>query len=118
MVDKNQFAPRAVLRRNLKALMDKAKRDGQPDLARQLRLGKKAGVGQATIGRILSQEGEDSGVETVAKLAKAFGLEAWQMMVPGMDPANPPVLQPVSKEEQALYQRLRDAAMDYAKRNQ
>lgn len=118
MVDKNQFAPRAVLRRNLKALMDKAAKDGNAELSKQIRLGKKAGVGQATIGRILSPQGEDSGVETVAKLAKAFGLEGWQLMVPGMDPSNPPVLQPVSKEEQALYSRLREAALDYAKRNQ
>lgn len=92
--------------------MAKAKRDGNGDLWKQIRLGKKAGVGQATIGRILSDEGEDSGIETVAKLAKAFGLEAWQILVAGMDPSNPPVLQPVSKEEQELYRRLKDLAKD------
>jgi transcriptional regulator with XRE-family HTH domain len=112
MVAKAQFTPRAVLRRNLKALMDKAKKDEQPDLYRQIRLGKRARVAQATIGRILSAEGEDSSIETVAKLASAFGLEAWQLMVAGMDPSNPPVLQPVSKEEQELYRRLKELAKD------
>ena len=92
--------------------MDKAKKDGDRERASQIQLGKKAGVSQATIGRILSDEGEDSGIETVAKLAKAFGLEAWQILVAGMDPSNPPVLQPVSKEEQELYRRLKDLAKD------
>ena len=112
VVAKNQFTPRAVLRRNLKALMDKAKNDGLKELSSQIQLGKKAGVAQATIGRILSSEGEDSGIETIAKLAAAFGLEAWQLMVAGMDPTNPPVLQPVSRAERALYDRLKELAKD------
>lgn len=115
VVDKKLFTPRAVLRTNLKALMAKALREGNPDLGRQIRLGKKARVGQATIGRILSDEGEDSGVETVAKLAGAFGLEPWQLMVPGMDPGNPPVLQPVTKAEKELYRRLKEAADEISK---
>ena len=112
VVAKNQFTPRAVLRRNLKALMDKAKKDGDRERASQIQLGKKAGVSQATIGRILSEDGEDSGIETIAKLAEAFGLEAWQLMVAGMVPENPPVLQPVSKAERALYERLKELAKD------
>lgn len=112
MVSKKDFEPKAVLRRNLKALMDKSKRDGVRELASQLGLKSKSGVSQATIGRILSPEGEDSGIETISKLAKAFGLEGWQIMVAGMDPDNPPVLQPVSKAERELYDRLKELAKD------
>lgn len=112
MVSKADFNPRNVLRRNLKALMDKAEQDGDKDLSKQIRLGKKAGVAQATIGRILSSEGENASIETVTSLARAFGLEGWQLLVAGMDPANPPVLQPVSKAERALYDRIKDLAKD------
>lgn len=112
VVSKADFQPRNVLRRNLKALMDKAKKDGERELASQIRLGKKAGVAQATIGRILSSDGENPSIETVSSLAGAFGLETWQLMVAGMDPANPPVLQPVSKAERALYERIKDLAKD------
>lgn len=112
VVSKADFEPKSVLRRNLKALMDKAKKDGDRELASQIRLGKKAGVAQATIGRILSAEGENASIEKVSRLARAFGLEGWQLMVAGMDPSNPPVLQPVSKAERALYERIKDLAKD------
>lgn len=81
----------------------------------QLALKKKSGVAQATIGRILSEEGVDAGIETVDKLAKAYGLQGWQMMVAGMDPQNPPVLQPVSRAERELYDNLKKAAREFAK---
>lgn len=106
-MDKNRFTPRAVLRQNVKALM--ASKLGPTS---QMELRRKAGVGQATIGRILSQEGVDAGIETVAKIASAYGLEGWQLLVAGMDPSNPPVLQPVSKAERALYDRLKALSKD------
>lgn len=108
-MDKRDFTPKAVLRRNLKALMDKTKNYGPHS---QGELHRKSGVAQSTIGRILGAEGEDSGIETVGRIARAYGLEGWQLLVAGMDPANPPVLQPVSKEERALYDRLKELAKD------
>lgn len=108
-MDKKSFTPRAVLRINLKALM------GAGGPASQMELARKSGVGQATIGRILSPEGVDAGIETVEKIAKAYGMQGWQLLVAGMDPTNPPVLQPVSKAERALYERLRAAADEIAK---
>jgi transcriptional regulator with XRE-family HTH domain len=100
-----------VLRRNLKALMGtKAGPTSQGELHR------KSGVAQSTIGRILSAEGEDSGIETVDRIAKAYGLQGWQLLVAGMDPTNPPVLQPVSKAERALYDRLKELAKDIGSR--
>lgn len=78
-------------------------------------LSRKAGVGQATIGRILAEDGENARIETVDKIARAYGLEGWQLMVAGMDPGNPPVLQPTSKEELALWARLKDLSKDLGK---
>lgn len=108
-VEKSQFRPRMVLRTNLQALMDlKGGPNSQGELHR------KSGVAQATIGRILSKGGNNARIETIDKLAKAYGLEGWQLLVAGMDPSNPPVLQAVSKEERDLYQRLRQLAAEFS----
>jgi transcriptional regulator with XRE-family HTH domain len=74
----------------------------------------KSGVAQATIGRILGDIGENAKIETVDRLAKAYGLEGWQLMVAGMDPSNPPVLQPVTPAERELYKRLQETVKDIA----
>jgi transcriptional regulator with XRE-family HTH domain len=110
-VEKSQFTPKAVLRQNLKALMAKAGAPGRPEA--QLALSSRSGVAQATIGRILESGGENARIETVHKLAKAYGLEGWQLLVSGMDPANPPVLQPISKSERALYEKLKELSKDF-----
>lgn len=98
------FTTRAVLRQNINALLRSKSGPRNPTA-----LGKKAGVGQATIDRILSPEGVDARIETLEKIAGVYGLEAWQLLVAGMDPTNPPVLQPVSKAERALYDSLKAA---------
>lgn len=109
-VDKRRFTPRAVLQQNLRALMKT--KDGPQT---QGELFRKSGVAQATIGRILAGDGENARIETVDRLAKAYGLEAWQIMVAGMDPNNLPVLQPITKEERELYDRLKDLSKDLRK---
>lgn len=101
--------PRAVLRQNISALLKSKTGPTNPTA-----LGKKAGVGQATIERILSDEGVDARIETVEKIAKVYGLEAWQLLVAGMVPDNPPVLVPISKAERALYDSLKAAMREAA----
>lgn len=108
-MDKSHFKPRDVLRQNLKALLQS---DHGPNS--QSELFRKSGVAQATIGRILSAKGENARIETIDRLAAAFGLQGWQLMVPGMDPANPPVLVPISKAERALYESLKNAMREAA----
>lgn len=103
MIDKNKFTPRAVLARNLKALME-----SKIGPTSEMALGRKAGVAQATIGRIKREEVAAS-IETVEQLATAYGLQPWQLLVAGMDPGNPPVLVPISKAERALYESLKAA---------
>jgi hypothetical protein len=94
---------RSVLSRNLQALIDSTPGDSQSALHRRSK------VAQATIGRIVSDEGENAGIETVEKLARAYGLYAWQLLIPGMEPGNPPVLKVASEDEKALYERLHSA---------
>lgn len=71
---------------NVKTLM--AKRWGKQNISQ---LGKAEGLSNGTAQRLV--EGETSyGVEKVQAAAKAFDLEAWQLLVPGLDPDRPPEL--------------------------
>lgn len=108
-MDKGFFKPRDVLALNLKALM--AAKVGPTS---QSELKRRSGVAQATIGRILSKDVAPT-TETLAQIAEAYGLEGWQLMVPGMEPTNPPTLMPVSKEEKAFHDQIRAAFTGLAK---
>lgn len=107
-MDQKNFAVESILAQNIKALLI-----GKHGPRTQSELAKKSGVAQATIGRLLRSEASAT-AETIAALAAAYELEAWQLMVAGMDPSNPPVLMPVSKAERALYDKLREAAFGIA----
>lgn len=103
VVDKKKFTPRLILRDNVKALL----KSGIGPKS-QLQLGGKPGTGgQPTIGRIVSDEGENTRLGVISAIAAAYNLEAWQLLVAGMDPKNPPVLAPVTKEEKEFWGRLR-----------
>lgn len=67
---------------------------------------KAAGVGVGTVQR--AKTGAVAvAIDTLEDIARALGLEAWQLLVPDIDPANPPVLRRLSPEEHALYEKLR-----------
>lgn len=69
------------------------------------RLARESGCGPGTATRL--KECQTSvGVDVLEKIAGVFDLEPWQLLVPGLDPAQPPTLQPFSDEERALYERL------------
>lgn len=68
---------------------------------------RRTGVPQPTIGRIMRGDVLPS-LSVLEQIAKGFGLETWQLMVPGMEPKSPPVLSRASKEERDLYARLQD----------
>lgn len=88
---------------NLAALMA-----ASVDLRTQTAVGKRAGVDQRTVGRILNQEHSPNLVQ-IGKLAAAFGLQPWQLLVPHLDPTNPPVVH-LTQAERELYARMRWAA--------
>jgi len=67
------------------------------------------GVSIATIQRIQAQQ-TSIGLAVLDRIAEAFDLAAWQLLVPGLDPDNPPALQPVSAKERILYERIMSAA--------
>lgn len=79
--------PRQTLATNLRNLMD-----AHPDLDTIQKLVKRGAGSNGTIGRML-QGDTAARIDAVADVARVFGLEAWQLLVPGLDPAHPPALE-------------------------
>lgn len=100
----SQIDTNATLWANTEALM--IERWGESNLNR---LARECKIGAATAVRIKEQK-TSVGLAVLEKIADHFHLAAWQLLVPGLDPKNPPALQPVSAEEQALYEKIRAAA--------
>lgn len=94
----------AIVRENVQAL-----RDYPPGAKRgQRTFAEKCGIGEGTVWRI--SKGQDgTSVETLRAIAEAHGLQAWQLLVPGFDPANPPVMAPLTEAERKLYAAIKAA---------
>jgi hypothetical protein len=74
-----------VVRDNVRRLLGLA--DDESGVAKLMKKGLSNGNAQRILG------GETSfGVDLLAKVAGAFGLQAWQLCVPGLDPEKRPVL--------------------------
>lgn len=91
---------KSVLSANLKRLMAASE-----DLRTQAALGKKAKIDQRTVGRILNGEHSPQ-LKQIEAIAEAFDLLPWQILVPGIDPKNPPVCE-LTRVEKELYDKLR-----------
>ena len=99
----------ATLWNNVQALMQKG--FGRINIQGFAR---KCKIGNGTVQRIQGQT-TSVGLEVLDKIAEAHELAAWQLLVPGFDPDNPPTLQPVSKRERELYEKLLNAAKEIAR---
>lgn len=96
---KRNLALRKVISTNLRALMA-----ATPELATEkaLRAVTKLGGGSIDGAR---QGNRNTGIDTIDLIARAFGLQAWQLLVPDLDPANIPALRS-RNSEMALYREL------------
>jgi hypothetical protein len=94
--------PRDILSDNIKSLMH------HHGIASQNALSKLAKIDQTTIGRMLAKR-HAAQVDKIQAIARVFDLDTWQMLVPHLDPSNPPVSQ-ITAIEKDLYDRLRQAA--------
>jgi transcriptional regulator with XRE-family HTH domain len=65
-------------------------------------------VVQSTVNRIVNGS-MDPTVSTLEGIAKKFGLSAWQLLVPDLDPDDPPVLRSANGAERALFDKLKEA---------
>lgn len=48
-------------------------------------------------------------LDDLQTLAELFGLDAWQLLVPQIDPEHPPVLTTVGETESEMYKRMKAA---------
>jgi transcriptional regulator with XRE-family HTH domain len=97
---------RAVLWASVRALM--VKEFGKENLSR---FSARTGVPLGSLSRIKEQE-TSVGLEMIDRIAAAFGLYGWQLLVPGFDPATPPVLRAIKNGEVAMYEKLLAAARE------
>lgn len=91
---------------NLEALMS-----ATPELKSNPKLAQKTGLSTASISRLRNAQG-NANLETLEAIAHAFHMEPWQLLVPHMEPRNPPALQPLTEQERRLYERLREVAKE------
>lgn len=94
-----------ALRRNLTALMDAARdglRSGPPGV---LQLEAETDIGKSTLYRILDpREKNPTQLDKLELIAQAYGLQAWQLLVPRLDPLDAPVT--VGGKRMALLQSV------------
>lgn len=97
-VDYDPLAARKVLAANLHAAMNVPDRPeiSQQELARRASRYSLKPVSQSTVNRLLNAE-VSCGVDHLVSLAQALGLEPWHLLVPHMNPADPPVLTAVTR---------------------
>jgi hypothetical protein len=100
---------RTTLAANLKALMRASQLYGStPAIERRTaELGCK--VGKSTVDRALREE-TTLNLDYLEAVAAVFGLDPWQLLVPGLNPDNAPVLRTVGAAEEVLYAKMRALA--------
>jgi DNA-binding Xre family transcriptional regulator len=93
-----------TLGKNLAALMRRT-----PALSSPKKLAARIGTSKSTVERI--REGAVAcQLDTLQAIAKAFELQPWQLLVPGLDPSNAPMLRHEDERLKALYASLRVAS--------
>lgn len=100
---------RAVLRVNLRAVFA-VHGDTSATASRKARYldGPKRGrtISERSLRYFLEEGGPSPSLDALAAIAGAYDLMPWQLLVPGLDPANPPYLA-LSDAERALYAEFR-----------
>lgn len=97
---------RSILSANLKALM--AATPGRSTLPEITAAG---GPTNGTLDRI-RRAATGYGIDQLDLLAEAFNMQPWQLLVPGLDPRNLPILAPMTDRERRAYNRLRDTVQE------
>lgn len=106
------MSARETLAENLKALMAAHRINTLPALERATDAnGHK--VGKSTVGRALNCE-TPLNLDYIEAIAEVYGLDPWQLLVPGLLPKNPPVLRSVGEAEDKLYRKIGELAEQIA----
>jgi hypothetical protein len=95
---------RLTLARNLRALMN-----AHEDRNTIEKLVLRGGGTNGTIGRMLKGD-TSSRIDAVTQVARVFNLQAWQLLVPNLDPAHPPALEMDTRRAEILAAELENIA--------
>lgn len=105
------MSARDVLGSNIKALMDASNEYRSTVALERATHHKGCKVGKSTIDRALKGE-TPLNLDYIEAIAKVFGLDPWQLLAPGMQPKNPPVLRSVGEVEDQMYKKLKMLAKE------
>jgi hypothetical protein len=79
-----------------------------------LKLGTDSGISPGGAARLKKKETHVQ-INTLEKVASLWQLQPWHLLIPHLDPANPPVLY-LTRAEAALYERLAESAKSVTSR--
>lgn len=74
-------------------------------------------VGKSTIDRAMKGE-TNLTIDHLEAIASIYGLDAWQLMTPGLRPKSPPVLKSIGEAEDKLYRRIDELLEELAELRQ
>ncbi len=97
------MTPRKALAANLRAYMEQKR-------VTQMALAASSGVSQSTVARIL-KGAVAVDLDTLEQVANGMGLQSWQLLVPFLDPENPPAIADKTALEAEIMDRLRKALL-------
>lgn len=101
----SDMSAKTVLAENIQKLMDA--NPGLSSLVKVATEAKRRGHAVSKNAVDTARKGTNAAtIDSVDAIARAFEMEAWQLLVPGMNPKNPPVLNSVGETEDALYRKL------------
>jgi transcriptional regulator with XRE-family HTH domain len=114
-VKKKEPPVQKVIAENVQAMMDVG-RNGLRTQAAIADAAKKAGhpLDQKSVSRVLKAATAPQ-ADTIEAIARAFDIEPYQLLIPGLDPKNPQVLRSLSPIEERLYRALEEARRGDAK---
>lgn len=92
---------RTILSENLKALMAT-----HPGLDTCKAIAKAGGPSNGTVERILNSK-VGASIDQLDLLANIYELEPWQLLVPGLDPTNPPILAHISAQQLEMLSKIK-----------
>lgn len=75
------------------------------------KLGKDLAISLGSLQRIKACE-TAIGLDVVDKIANFFEIEAWQLLVPDLQPDNLPIIKQATQKELEFYERIKAAAKD------
>jgi hypothetical protein len=107
MTTEDPLDPKNILWKNVQSLMQA--KYGQDNLWQFCKF---VGIGHGTGSRIKEQR-TAVGIDTLEAIAAKFDLQVWHLLLPNLDPKNPPVVL-ISDVEQKFYQSMKEGAKSFS----